>query len=175
MVPLDYGVPVKRQKVSPTVFVRVASVGWFLTAAALLVWSLDRPACDVMTFGGSRTLSGWQCLLWGVPFYPSNAVLVLGIVYGLIAAAFDRFLLAEFLRSFPPSLLVVSTTSTLLAALGAWCEGVRDHPGCAAWIAAHVACTLGVGMRVYELLPYYMQRALDKQRVDAMLGPESDR
>ena len=81
----------KGRRPRPRLIGPIATARRCLVGAALVLFalSLRMPSHQGSAWGNGTIDSGWVCLLAGVPFYPSNALLVLSPLMLWVVSAFD--------------------------------------------------------------------------------------
>lgn len=131
-----------------------------VAAIVLFVRSLREPALVVDPWCNGHTTpnTGWECLLWGIYFYPSNALLVLLPVVALLLTRARR----------PVAQIVVavlSTVSTAWVVAFFFGQAAKDiHVGCLHWVRAHELSTMAL------LLPVHRGRRPRRSNRDARPG-----
>jgi hypothetical protein len=149
----------------------------FAAALAMFATALRLPAWHFTTAnfpdGGEthHTWSGLKCLQNGFMFYPSNLLLLGMSICGLIVTVLDVRRAAEDAHGISPWWFTLLAPSLAFVLVCAYFVGPLETPGCGLWMGAHLACTAGAAIRVYEVAPYRRRDNIHVQQLEA--GPAS--
>lgn len=118
--------------------------GLVVAAVAAFTLALGEPAFSGPSFGGLEPMTGFECLVWAVFYYPSNALLILSPVLVF-------FLCRNKTPDLQVWLAILSTISTAwVCYLPLKADPAETQIGCWTWAAAHCLSTIAFYIPVWR-------------------------